>query len=192
MPRVKSSYAKPRKGVGGRKRKPASPNPNEMSKDESTPRPEMSTQSQSSSSKKINIDKYEMFNCDENYDNEIINMQILTFFENNVNESINNVIWSRVPKKDFVTLNTLEFGAYDAISTFNDGNIAKCKMLRAVGIEPCKRTIDAMKSFDYERVRRANCAISDFQRQARRQTRNLKRRIEEDFEEEPAYDPGMH
>ncbi|KAG8249244.1 hypothetical protein J6590_024291 [Homalodisca vitripennis] len=42
MPRVKSSYAKPRKGVGGRKRKPASPNPNEMSKDESTPRPEMS------------------------------------------------------------------------------------------------------------------------------------------------------
>uniref|UniRef100_A0A1B6K2H0 Mutator-like transposase domain-containing protein n=1 Tax=Homalodisca liturata TaxID=320908 RepID=A0A1B6K2H0_9HEMI len=110
----------------------------------------------------------------------------------NVNESINNVIWSRVPKKDFVTLNTLEFGAYDAISTFNDGNIAKCKMLRAVGIEPCKRTIDAMKSFDYERVRRANCAISDFQRQARRQTRNLKRRIEEDFEEEPAYDPGMH
>ncbi|KAG8258563.1 hypothetical protein J6590_029197 [Homalodisca vitripennis] len=50
-------YAKPRKGVGGRKRKPASPNPNEMSKDESTLRPEMSTQSQSSSSKKINIDK---------------------------------------------------------------------------------------------------------------------------------------
>lgn len=37
----------------------------------------------------------------------------------NVNESGNNVIWSRVPKKNFVRLNTLEFGVCDAISTMD-------------------------------------------------------------------------
>lgn len=62
----------------------------------------------------------------------------------NVNESVNNVIWSRVPKQNFVTLKTLQFGAYDAITTFNDGNITKCRTLSAVGIEASKRTVDAM------------------------------------------------
>lgn len=112
----------------------------------------------------------------------------------NVNESVNNVIWSRVPKKSFVTITTLALGTYDAIATFNDGNITKCNILKAVGIHPSKRTVHAMKLLDCERVRRANAAINDYQRKARREARNLKRRLEENFdeEEEPAYDPGMH
>ncbi|GFV16166.1 uncharacterized protein TNCV_3379301 [Trichonephila clavipes] len=36
----------------------------------------------------------------------------------NPNESINNVIWSRVPQKTFVHLETLSFGTYDAIASF--------------------------------------------------------------------------
>lgn len=110
----------------------------------------------------------------------------------NVNESVNNVIWSRVPKKSFVSLKTLQLGAFDAISTFNDGNITKVLTLAAVGITPCKRTLDTMKLLDFERVRRADTAITHFQRQARRKARNTKRKLEEDFDEEPAYDPGMH
>ena len=43
----------------------------------------------------------------------------------NPNESLNHVIWSRVPKAVFVTLPTLQLGVYDGVATFNDGNIAR-------------------------------------------------------------------
>lgn len=49
-----------------------------------------------------------------------------------------------------------------------------------------------MKTLDYKRVRRANTAMSDFHRQARRHARNLKKRLEEDFEEETAYEAEIH
>ncbi|GFY20962.1 uncharacterized protein TNCV_3990061 [Trichonephila clavipes] len=48
----------------------------------------------------------------------------------NPNESINNVIWSRVPKKTFVHLETLSFGTYDAIVSFNKGNATKLDILK--------------------------------------------------------------
>ncbi|GFV62950.1 uncharacterized protein TNCV_4410141 [Trichonephila clavipes] len=36
----------------------------------------------------------------------------------NPNESINNVIWSRVPQKTFVHIEALSFGTYDGIASF--------------------------------------------------------------------------
>ncbi|GFX97904.1 uncharacterized protein TNCV_4905551 [Trichonephila clavipes] len=54
----------------------------------------------------------------------------------NPNESINNVIWSRVPKKTFVHLETLSFGTYDAIASFNKGNATKLDILKKLNIEP--------------------------------------------------------
>lgn len=44
----------------------------------------------------------------------------------NSNESVNNLIWTRVPKNIFVSKNTLEFSVFEAIATFNNGNIIKC------------------------------------------------------------------
>lgn len=54
----------------------------------------------------------------------------------NVNESVNNVIWTRIPKRVFVQLNTLSFGIYEAVSCFNRGNITKCLILSELGIKP--------------------------------------------------------
>lgn len=110
----------------------------------------------------------------------------------NVNESVNNVIWSRVPKKNFVRLNTLEFGVCDAISTFNDGHITKCHILSALGLQPSVRTVEAMKRIDMERIRMAEKATSEFYRRAGREARLAKKRLEEDLEEIPAYNPGLH
>ena len=45
----------------------------------------------------------------------------------NPNESVNNVIWNRLPKTVFVGNKTLHFGAYEAIASFNDGYIVKYK-----------------------------------------------------------------
>lgn len=110
----------------------------------------------------------------------------------NVNESVNNVIWSRVPKKNFVRLNTLEFGVCDAISTFNDGHITKCHILSALGLQPSVRTVEAMKRIDMERIRMAEKVTFEFYRRARREARLAKKRLEEDLEENTAYSPGLH
>lgn len=56
----------------------------------------------------------------------------------NPSESINNIIWSRIPKTTFVMRNTLELGTYDAVATYNEGNIVKCQVLQKLVIVPGK------------------------------------------------------
>lgn len=48
----------------------------------------------------------------------------------NPNESVNSVIWARMPKSGFVGIKTLYFGACEAISTFNIGHLTKCNTCR--------------------------------------------------------------
>lgn len=48
----------------------------------------------------------------------------------NPNESVNNVIWNRLPKTVFVGNKTLYFGVYEAIASFNEGYMVKCKTLK--------------------------------------------------------------
>ncbi|GFX49795.1 uncharacterized protein TNCV_3073481 [Trichonephila clavipes] len=69
----------------------------------------------------------------------------------NPNESINNVIWSRVPKKTFVHLETLSFGTYDAIASFNKGNTTKLDILKKLNIEPGYYATCCMERLDKER-----------------------------------------
>ena len=47
----------------------------------------------------------------------------------NPNESVNSVIWARLPKVGFVRIKILHFGVYEAVSTFNCGQITNCKVL---------------------------------------------------------------
>lgn len=110
----------------------------------------------------------------------------------NANESVNNVIWTRVPKNTFVSKSTLEFGVLEAVASFNNGYIIKCDVLYSLGIQPGERMLEAMKNFDKERIRGAENSISEFEREARRQKRSRKRKLEEEFEPLPAYDPGMY
>ena len=87
----------------------------------------------------------------------------------NANESVNNLIWTRVPKNIFVSKNTLEFCVFEAIDSFNNGNNIKCDVPCSVGIQPANRTVQAMKYFDKERVRDAENSISEYEREAKRQ-----------------------
>lgn len=60
----------------------------------------------------------------------------------NPSESLNHVIRSRIPKSTFVMRHTLELGVYDAVATYNEGNIAKCQVLSKLGILPGKNCVD--------------------------------------------------
>ncbi|GBM10562.1 hypothetical protein AVEN_66204-1 [Araneus ventricosus] len=77
----------------------------------------------------------------------------------NPNESVNNVIWSRVPKSTFVQIEALSLGVYDAVCTFNEGNSARLQILQNLGIEPGEYTLYALKCLDKEKLLRAKYAF---------------------------------
>lgn len=82
----------------------------------------------------------------------------------NSNESLNSVIWSPVPKCTFVMKQTLEFGGYEAVACFNMGNVARCKILKKLGISPGKSFVNTMKNSDLLRIRKAEKAISEIEK----------------------------
>ncbi|GFX02252.1 uncharacterized protein TNCV_138281 [Trichonephila clavipes] len=78
----------------------------------------------------------------------------------NPNESFHNVVWSRVPKATFVQIETLSLGVYDAVCSFNDGNVSKLKMLQKNGRRTREFSVSAMKPLDRERLMKAIYAFS--------------------------------
>lgn len=54
----------------------------------------------------------------------------------NQNESFNNMIWERVPKNNYVGLEKLRLGVYDAVVNFNDGRQGTLDLFRELGIIP--------------------------------------------------------
>lgn len=96
----------------------------------------------------------------------------------NSNESFNHILWSRIPKTTFVQFETLSFGAYEAVCSFNVGNISRMKVLKKLSIEPGYYTARTMKRLDEERVLRAKYARNQ-QTKSRRKEKRLKRKRED-------------
>lgn len=115
----------------------------------------------------------------------------------NVCESLNNIIWSRIPKKVFVRLETLKLGVYEAVSCYNKGSVAKCLVFHVLGLNPGKNCVAAMQLKDNIRVRKAEKALEEIAKKCR-QANSLKRKVlEEMFEEaedvdNPSYAPGHY
>ncbi|GFS87846.1 uncharacterized protein TNCV_4183491, partial [Trichonephila clavipes] len=98
----------------------------------------------------------------------------------NPNKSFHNVIWSRVPKATFVQIETLSLGIYDAVCSFNDGNVSKLKMLQKMGVELGEFSVSAMKLLDRERLMKAIYVFSGRSEKIRKDKRRKKERKEED------------
>lgn len=115
----------------------------------------------------------------------------------NASESLNSVIWTRLPKTTFVLRSVLEMGVYEAIATYNEGNIARCKILHKMGIEPGKNCILRMKKVDDRRIKKAEKAIDDLEKKCRQKKTLQKRKLEDTYQEQedvdnPSYGPGVH
>ncbi|GFU63451.1 uncharacterized protein TNCV_44971 [Trichonephila clavipes] len=93
----------------------------------------------------------------------------------NPNESFHNVVWSRVPKATFVQIETLSLGVYDAVCSFNDGNVSKLKMLQKMGVEPGEFSVSAMKLLDRERLMKAIYAFSGRSKKIRKDKKKKKK-----------------
>ena len=73
----------------------------------------------------------------------------------NANESLNMVIWTRCPKDVFVGYTALQIGVYDAVVSFNDGDISKVLILTKMGIKVGKNCYNALKKMDDFRIMKA-------------------------------------
>lgn len=115
----------------------------------------------------------------------------------NPSESLNSVIWSRIPKTTFVMLNTLELGVYEAVASFNMGNVVKCNVLEKCGINPGSRCVTEMKQQDLRRIAKAEKAQQEIEKRCRKKLSIAKKRLEDGFEDledpdNPSYGAGMH
>lgn len=91
----------------------------------------------------------------------------------NVSESLNNIIWSRIPKKVFVRLVTLKMGVYDAISYYNKGNVAKRLVFKVLGLNLGKNYVTALRKSDAVRIRKAEKAVEEMQTEMQRSADQL-------------------
>lgn len=101
----------------------------------------------------------------------------------NPNEALNNVIWTRISKNNFVTLPTLRVGVMDAIITFNYGALGKVRVLESLCGDAGRNCVVGLKHIDKIRILEANRAIYDTTKNTRKEKRNLKRKKDEICEE---------
>ena len=66
----------------------------------------------------------------------------------NQNESLNGMIWERVPKDVFIGSETLQLGVYDAVAHFNIGSKAAVNILHQLGLEPGEFCLEEFKMAD--------------------------------------------
>lgn len=115
----------------------------------------------------------------------------------NPNESLNNLIWARLPKRTFVTLGVLKFGVHEAVLSFNDSYVSKIKVLEELGLEPGKNMVLALKRLDEVRIRKAEKAVIDLEKKIRQKRTLSKRKLEDLYQEDedpdnPSYSAGGH
>lgn len=111
----------------------------------------------------------------------------------NLNECVNSVIWTRLPKTVFVQITTLKFGVYDAILCFNDGVTRKLDVLELLGIKSSGNTANSLVQIDKERIRKADIANLKCTKEARQKRRGTKRRKEDQYDSDDAqYGAGKY
>ncbi|XP_028392982.1 uncharacterized protein LOC114517447 [Dendronephthya gigantea] len=102
----------------------------------------------------------------------------------NQNESLNGMIWNRIPKNVFVGANVLELGVYDAVAHFNIGAEAAVNLLKEVKLKPGKFCVEGLNKINKERVKRANVKAKECSRKKRKILRGQKKRKDEKLKEE--------
>jgi len=74
----------------------------------------------------------------------------------NQNESLNGMIWDRLPKGVFVGPDVLHLGVYDAVAHFNVGCQAAVNVLTSMGMEPGALCLEELSGADKLRVNKGN------------------------------------
>lgn len=108
--------------------------------------------------------------------NDLLQEKCLHGKVQNQNESLNGMIWQRVPKEVYVGRETLELGLYDAVAHFNIGAVTVIRILQALNIPPGKYTEEGCKLLDQLRVDGAEYKSKASTKKRRKVIRGLKKK----------------
>lgn len=75
------------------------------------------------------------------------------------------------------TSRTLQPGAYDAVITFNEGNQARLNVLSEIGGRVGKNCVKILRHVDGDRIQKADKAITEESKQARKRSRMTKKNL---------------
>lgn len=95
----------------------------------------------------------------------------------NCNEAFNNLIWSRLPKNTFVNAETIRLGVLDAVLSYNEGSLAKVRVLEDLCGTSGSNCVVGLRKQDFIRVRKAERAIQEIEKKARKARQAVKRRL---------------
>lgn len=110
----------------------------------------------------------------------------------NCNEAFNHIIWSRLPKTEFVNAQTIQIGVLDAVLCYNDGVLGRVKVLQELCGQAGPNCVIGLQKKDFTRVRKAELSFQEIEKRARKARKTAKRRLEEvEKEEEATYGAGM-
>lgn len=101
----------------------------------------------------------------------------------NQNEAFNALIWERVPKATYVSLNHLRLGTYDAIGNFNIGRKSSCLMMERLGMIPGRYTTKQCKNINKKRLYHSQYKSTEKARKRRKIIRGLKKSAMDKFEQ---------
>ncbi|KAJ8876157.1 hypothetical protein PR048_024066 [Dryococelus australis] len=115
----------------------------------------------------------------------------------NPNESVNSVIWNRFPKTTFIGVRTLHFGVWDAVASFNEGNLVMCNVSERLGYPPGRNCVQAMKRLDGDQIDEAKRVVKNIEMKARQKRKAVKLMLEDLYQQqgdqdEPSYGDGMY
>ena len=110
----------------------------------------------------------------------------------NVNESLNQLIWKRCPKDVYVERFTLEIGVASAVISFNDGLCGIGMVLKALNIEPGAQLATFCGEIDQRRTLMSDRKCTQEALHRRKQLRAIKKGFmdKENENEEVAYKCG--
>lgn len=109
----------------------------------------------------------------------------------NLNKGFNVVLWSTIPKVNFVGTSTLKLDTYDTILTFDDWNRGRIKDhdLRLKIESNCTKTLLAIDSVRVEKV--DNVTLSKFKENRKRSSMVRKKLLDKEEEKEGNYVGGL-
>ena len=113
----------------------------------------------------------------------------------NANESLNNVIWMRCPKRVFVKRSILEMGVNSAVLEFNNGAIGIEKVLQQYNVSPGMFTSTGSTRKDRQRIKSMEVKMSERGKTRRRKLRSVEKGFldtEKENEGADAYKSGAY
>ena len=99
----------------------------------------------------------------------------LDSYTQNPNESLNNLIWKRCPKKVYQGKKVVELCTASAVTQFNDGASSIAEVLKRMGIVPGKNTMAAILKIDQNRLKKAERKSSERVKMRRKKLRAIKK-----------------